>query len=47
MNVYDLPDFVFNVPYKFTDRFAWQKDFFSSELKREKRKTGSSISFPI
>ena len=33
MNVYNSPDFVFNVPYEFTDRFAGQKDFFSSELK--------------
>ena len=33
MNVYKSPDFVFNVPYEFTDRFAGQKDFFSSDLK--------------
>jgi hypothetical protein len=33
MNVYNSPDFVFNVPYEFSDRFAGQKDFFSSELK--------------
>ena len=33
MNVYSSADFVFNVPYEFTDRFAGQKDFFSSELK--------------
>jgi quercetin dioxygenase-like cupin family protein len=33
MNLYNSPDFVFNVAYEFTDRFAGQKDFFSSELK--------------
>src|SRR6266511_1137878 len=33
MNVYNSPDFVFNVPYEFTDRFAGQKDFFSSDMK--------------
>jgi hypothetical protein len=33
MNVYNSPDFVFNVTYEFSDRFAGQKDFFSSELK--------------
>src|SRR5262245_65496453 len=32
MNLYNSPDFVFNVPYEFTDRFAGQKDFFSSEM---------------
>jgi len=32
-NVYRSPDFVFNVPYEFTDRFAGQKDFFGSEFK--------------
>ena len=45
MNVYNSPDFVFNVPYEFTDRFAGEKDFFSSELKPGSRKIGSSISF--
>jgi uncharacterized RmlC-like cupin family protein len=33
MNVYKSADFVFNVPYEFKDRFAGQKDFFSSDLK--------------
>jgi quercetin dioxygenase-like cupin family protein len=33
MNLYNSPEFVFNVPYEFKDRFAGQKDFFSSELK--------------
>jgi len=33
MNVYNSPDFVFNVPYEFTDRFSGQKDFFSSVMK--------------
>jgi len=33
MNVYNSSDFVFNVPYEFTERFAGQKDFFSSEMK--------------
>src|SRR5918992_1526833 len=33
MNVYNSPDFVFNVSYEFRDRFAGQKDFFSSEMK--------------
>ena len=33
MNVYNSSDFVFNVPYEFNDRFAGQKDFFSSEMK--------------
>ena len=33
MNVYNSPDFVFSVPYEFTDRFAGQKDFFSSDMK--------------
>ena len=33
INIFNSPDFVFNVPYEFTDRFAGQKEFFSSELK--------------
>src|SRR5262249_7233401 len=33
MNLYNSPDFVFNVAYEFSDRFAGQRDFFSSELK--------------
>ena len=33
MNIYKSADFVFNVPYEFTDRFAGQKDFFNSEFK--------------
>jgi uncharacterized RmlC-like cupin family protein len=33
MNVFTSPDFVFNVPYEFADRFSGEKDFFSSELK--------------
>ena len=33
MNLYKSADFVFNVPYEFNDRFAGQKDFFTSELK--------------
>jgi uncharacterized RmlC-like cupin family protein len=33
MNIYNSPDFVFNVPYEFTDRFAGQKNFFSSDFK--------------
>ena len=37
MNVYKSPDFVFNVPYEFTERFAGQKDFFSSDIKPEKQ----------
>jgi uncharacterized RmlC-like cupin family protein len=33
MNVYNSPNFVFNTPVEFSDRFAGQKDFFSSELR--------------
>ena len=33
VNIFHSPDFVFNVPYEFKDRFSGQKDFFSSELK--------------
>lgn len=33
-NLYHSADFVFNVPYEFTERFSGQKDFFSSELKQ-------------
>ena len=33
MNVYNSVDFVYNVPYVFSDRLAGQKDFFSSDMK--------------
>jgi hypothetical protein len=33
MNLYKSADFVFNVPYEFSDRSAGQKDFFNSDLK--------------
>lgn len=32
-NIFRSPDFVFNASHEFTDRFAGQGDFFSSELK--------------
>ena len=32
-NIYKSPDFIFNVPYEFNDRFAGQRDFFSSEFR--------------
>ncbi len=33
LNTFKSPQFVFNAPYEFTERFAGQSDFFSSELK--------------
>ncbi len=32
-NVFKSADFIFNMPFEFTNRFAGQKDFFSSEFK--------------
>ncbi len=32
-NTYNSADFIFNVPFEFTNRFAGQKDFFSTEFK--------------
>lgn len=32
-NIFRSADFIFNAPYEFTERFAGQADFFSSELK--------------
>src|SRR6266508_613445 len=33
MNVYNSPDFVFNLACEFIDRFAGQKNFFSADMK--------------
>ena len=47
MNIYKSADFVFNVPYEFTNRYAGQKDFFSADFRPGVKKTRSSISLPI
>jgi quercetin dioxygenase-like cupin family protein len=33
VNVYKSPEFIFDVPFDFADRFSGQRDFFSSEFK--------------
>ena len=33
VNVFKLPEFVFDAPFDFTNRFSGQRDFFSSEFK--------------
>ena len=38
MNVYNSPDFVFNVAYEFTDRFADRRHSFSNEARRAQDK---------
>ena len=43
-NAFDSADYIFNTPYEFTDRFAGQSNYFSSEMK-EQEFEDTSINF--